>query len=621
MLTAGAFPTWCQTVKLNANQPVAGRQLDKLIGPVRRVRVETAKITIKGGNPVEEPRVVRGVTTYDIRGSRVDAVSVPGDISELPGKRQYRYDDRGNVIEMMLRGEDGTLLAKESYDYQFDTFGNWIKMTASVAVYENGKVSFEPTEVTYRTITYFYNQSVAKIAGDRDVEPSKTSAKASSSPSNEIRTLNVAERIEATPTAAPSNVKSEGTKIPESKTAGAQLQQANATAVANDSPVNGAEVTATAPTKIAAKRVSEAELRNAVLSLPQPDFPMVAEVSGRNRKVQVQVVVDENGHVSSAHGTSTEEILNNAAETAAKNAMFDPSKLSDGPTRVFSVITYDFVSVPNSSAPGNTVSSVPNASASGSTASPATSKEPATPNSRSANDGALLPLPNNSRLALAPAGAAGGSSKDSYETGVSLLNEGRFQEAEAALKEFVYRNPDNVLGYAKLGAVYLALSKNEEAVTVLKMAVKIRPDQSDAQTYYLLGVSYNVLAKYSEALTALNRAVYLSTAQLVETDSSQRREQINVFALHYNLGLSYLGLKKNREAIKEFEKSIALDPKAAEPHYALGIVQLSQGDLRSAERQVGILKPLNASLAKKLGDQITGRATLIPQRCRVFPCN
>jgi hypothetical protein len=48
------------------------REQDGLSGPVRRVKTETAKITVKGGQPSEGPRQVLETTTYDQKGNRVD---------------------------------------------------------------------------------------------------------------------------------------------------------------------------------------------------------------------------------------------------------------------------------------------------------------------------------------------------------------------------------------------------------------------------------------------------------------------------------------------------------------------------------------------------------------------
>jgi tetratricopeptide (TPR) repeat protein len=139
------------------------REKDGLIGPVRRVTVESAKIIIKNGNVTEAPRVLREVTTYDPRGKKVDTVAYPIDGETLPGKEQYKYDDKGNIVEMQLRSSDGRLLSKEFYKYQMDEVGNWKKMTASLAVFQEGQLSDEPVEVTYRTITYFYSQDIAKL--------------------------------------------------------------------------------------------------------------------------------------------------------------------------------------------------------------------------------------------------------------------------------------------------------------------------------------------------------------------------------------------------------------------------------------------------------------------------
>jgi hypothetical protein len=61
---------------------------------------------------------------------------------------------------MTLHNDDGSLLAKEVYTYEFDAVGNWVKMTTSVAMIEGGKVTFEPSEVTYRSISYFLDEGM-----------------------------------------------------------------------------------------------------------------------------------------------------------------------------------------------------------------------------------------------------------------------------------------------------------------------------------------------------------------------------------------------------------------------------------------------------------------------------
>src|SRR3712207_5936528 len=91
------------------------REQDGLSGPVRRVRTETAKITVKGGQPVEGPRQVLETTTYDQKGNRVDNAYFLAAGGSLTGKEVYKYDARGNIVEMTLHNDEGVLLAKEVY--------------------------------------------------------------------------------------------------------------------------------------------------------------------------------------------------------------------------------------------------------------------------------------------------------------------------------------------------------------------------------------------------------------------------------------------------------------------------------------------------------------------------
>ena len=99
------------------NAASSDKDQDGLNGPVRRVRVETAKIVVKDGKPIEGSRVVRGITTYDISGRKIDTVAYPVEGSAPSGKEQYRYDDKGNITEMVVRGNDGSILSKEIYQY------------------------------------------------------------------------------------------------------------------------------------------------------------------------------------------------------------------------------------------------------------------------------------------------------------------------------------------------------------------------------------------------------------------------------------------------------------------------------------------------------------------------
>ncbi|CAN5752958.1 hypothetical protein BH18ACI4_BH18ACI4_12120 [soil metagenome] len=138
------------------------KEQDGLVGSVRRVKVETAKLELKSGRHLEGPRQLMEITTYSLSGNRIDNASYPIAHSSV-GKEEYKYNDRGNIIEMTLRGDNGSILSRENYEYEFDNFGNWRKMVTSLILFENGELRHEPVEVTYREIAYYFDDSVAKM--------------------------------------------------------------------------------------------------------------------------------------------------------------------------------------------------------------------------------------------------------------------------------------------------------------------------------------------------------------------------------------------------------------------------------------------------------------------------
>lgn len=120
----------------------------------------------------------------------------------------------------------------------------------------------------------------------------------------------------------------------------------------------GAGTVVTAPTKVAiadeppppeAKPtpprapISGGVLNGKALSLPKPAYPPIAKAAHASGTVTVQVTIDENGSVISAHALSGHPLLQAVAVAAARGAKFSPTKLSGQPVKVTGVITYNFV--------------------------------------------------------------------------------------------------------------------------------------------------------------------------------------------------------------------------------------------------------------------------------------
>jgi TonB family protein len=322
------------TARANSLQPTADgskadtdRVRDGLSGPVRRVRTEVVKVSTVSGKIVEDnKRVLLETTEYDLKGTKTQNQYFPVAGSTLTGRETYKYDDKGNISEMTLMNADGSLLSKEVYKYEFDSMGNWVKMTTSVAVVENQKIEFEPTEITYRTIFYYLDASMAKMLQPASNSTAAPTVKTETAAGTEVRVVQLPPMSSAD----------------KARFAAVQLPGAN---LANSASGNSKVVVSNdgeAPPPRLLKPVSGGVLNGRALSLPVPRYPDIARRSRTSGKVEVQVVVDENGNVISAQALSGPAPLREAAADAARHARFSPTKLSGVPVKVAGTIDYNF---------------------------------------------------------------------------------------------------------------------------------------------------------------------------------------------------------------------------------------------------------------------------------------
>jgi TonB family protein len=349
------------TAKATVSQPSSSNEVvesdrirDGLIGPVRRVRTEIAKLSNEGGRLLEGKHTVLEVTAYNIKGNKVENQYFPMAGANLTGKEVYRYDDRGNISEMTLVKEDGTLLSKEVYKYEFDFAGNWNKMTTSVAVIEAGKMSFEPSEVTYRSIMYYLDENMMKMA-QPTTHPGGPPGSLSPVPASTVAHTNSESKGEAI--VAKSSVNNASTlnqkssSLPESMITADKLNATGALEVGNARTNSNAH----APTvkldsepppppapKPILKPVSGGVLNGTAISLPSPIYPENAKRLRVSGVVTVEVVVDETGKVIAAQASSGPAVLRDVAVQAALRARFSPTKLSGQPLKVSGIINYKF---------------------------------------------------------------------------------------------------------------------------------------------------------------------------------------------------------------------------------------------------------------------------------------
>ncbi len=157
------------------------KERDGLLGPVNQVRTETARLFNRSGKLSEGPRQLMELTSYDAGGNRVETSYYLVSGSTATGKEEYEYDDKGNIKAMTLRAADDSILSKETYQYEFDTVGNWTKMTTSNVVIDAGKLTTQPAEATYRRITYYYDKAIAEMTERNPAQAGNTNGGETSS--------------------------------------------------------------------------------------------------------------------------------------------------------------------------------------------------------------------------------------------------------------------------------------------------------------------------------------------------------------------------------------------------------------------------------------------------------
>ncbi len=150
--------------------------------------------------------------------------------------------------------------------------------------------------------------------------------------------------------------------------------------------------------------------------------------------------------------------------------------------------------------------------------------------------------------------------------GEQLQRAGRLPEAAAQFRDLIKDYPDDAPAHVKLGMALDQLGDYAAAESVLRSAVRLSPDES--QAYYFLSV-----ALFSQA-EALGRPIGPRALQLYQEagDCARKATELkpdHAFA-HLYLGLSLKELGRTGEAIASLRKAVLYGPDSTDPHLHLG---------------------------------------------------
>ena len=481
------------------------KEQDGLVGSVRRVRTEFARINTKDGRPTEGPRQLLELTTYGVKGNRLDNVSYPIADSTV-GREEYKYDNRGNIIEKILRDEHGTVLSREAYEYVFDKVGNWTKMTTSLMVIENGESKREPTEVTYRTFTYYAT----------NMEPRTATARVASEPAPQVTQFNPP--AEQTLEPAVDRV-SKAASQTESSEPSQPITQPSERVEKTPEPVNNPSTTniskspetQTIPVNARANRQKTEELRiekkSALKSAPADPVSTVPTAENVGAIANHSVGTSTSAPKNSTEVTDPEPASNPAAsptQTEPQDANFVMTSVLPPRSTKKGEPTTDRQPEANSNGPGNALSSAP-------------------PNSPVAT-----------------------KAFEMYETGRRQFEAGDVKGAIDSYLDSLRLEPSSAEVQMNLGHAYLTTKKDKDAMKAFKEAVRLNPEL--AEGFYGLGFVSFRSKNYRDAMEAFKKAIVLSP---------------DMAKAHYGLALTYIELQRLDDMIHEYRIIQRLDSQLA----------------------------------------------------------
>jgi Flp pilus assembly protein TadD len=152
-----------------------------------------------------------------------------------------------------------------------------------------------------------------------------------------------------------------------------------------------------------------------------------------------------------------------------------------------------------------------------------------------------------------------------FKHALELTQAGNLDEAEAAYKELLAKQPDIPEVYHNLGYVYGQKKDWAQAEASYQKAMELKPGYAEAIT--ALAKLYQDNGKADKAMELMSKAAadYPEDAKLL-----------------FNLGIFYLNAGQSEEARKAFEKVATLDPENAEVQYHLGTLHVGQNEVPQA---------------------------------------
>ena len=203
-------------------------------------------------------------------------------------------------------------------------------------------------------------------------------------------------------------------------------------------------------------------------------------------------------------------------------------------------------------------------------------------------------------MAAAQKEAGGGAAealKAAFGNALALTQAGKLDEAEAAYKELIAKEPSVPEVYQNLGYIYSQKKDWPKAEEAYKKAMELRPN-------------------YPDAAAALAR-VYADSGQgdkAMELMSKAAGDNPNDARAQFNMGIFQLNAGKSEEAIAAFNKALVADPTLADAYYHLGTLYVGQNKIPDAVQSLEKYLSMNPTNAQNVATAQGLLAALKPKK-------
>jgi len=181
-----------------------------------------------------------------------------------------------------------------------------------------------------------------------------------------------------------------------------------------------------------------------------------------------------------------------------------------------------------------------------------------------------------------------------YAEGLTLMQKSKFEAASTSFLKALEENPENIAARIALGSATQSMGKTDEALKQYEMA-NTSATNVLSQFYSNLGALYQ---KKQNARAAQGAYEKLAVFQAKSVDS------------FYNQAMAAAAHGANHEAISEFDKVLAINPKHAAAAFQAGRVAEKMGDKAKAVEyyQTALRADLNLKAAQDRLKALNGRS-------------